>query len=87
MRAAQNVLKKSCIHPFVQDNQTRIYFGKNRFEPFLSHLSSQIGIFKARSAEMGPNLLNMGSKWAHSTCLCTPNNPNVSLENTLSIHL
>ena len=22
----------------------------------------------------------MGSKWAHSTCLCTPNNPKVSLE-------
>ena len=25
-------------------------------------------------------MLNMGSKWAHSTCLCTPNSPKVSLE-------
>ena len=28
----------------------------------------------------GPKLLNMGSKWAHFTCLCTPNSPKVSLE-------
>ena len=25
-------------------------------------------------------MLHMGSKWAHSTCLCTPNSPKVSLE-------
>ena len=24
-------------------------------------------------------LLNMGTKWAHSTCLCTPNSPKASL--------
>ena len=27
-----------------------------------------------------PKLLNMGSKCAHSTCLCTPNSPKVSFE-------
>ena len=25
-------------------------------------------------------MLHMGSEWAHSTCLCTPNSPTVSLE-------
>ena len=29
---------------------------------------------------MGPKLLNMGSKWAHSTTLCTPHSLKVSLE-------
>ena len=32
-------------------------------------------IFRALSALKGPKLLNMTSKWAHSTYLCTPNSP------------
>ena len=37
-------------------------------------------IFKTLSALRGPKLLNMGSKWDHSTCLCNPNSPKVCLE-------
>ena len=48
---------------------------------FLSHSWSQIGPFSRPFQPLeGPKLLNMGSKWAHSTCLCTPNSPKVSLE-------
>ena len=51
------------------------------FDPFLSHLWSQIGPFsRPCQPSKGPKLLNMGSKWAHSTCLCTPITPKVSLE-------
>ena len=57
-------------------------FSENHgFDPFLSHLWSQTRPFSRpfRPGE-GPKLLNMGSQWAHSTCLCTPNSPIISLE-------
>ena len=57
------------------------FLDNHGFDPFLSHLWSQIGPFSRPFRPLeGPKLLNMGSKWAHSTCLCTPNSPNVSLE-------
>ena len=82
MRAAQKGLKMSGIHPFGHHNWTRIIFGKPWFWTiFWSHLWSQIGPFSRPFQPLeGPKLLNMGSKWAHSTSLCTPNSPKVSLE-------
>ena len=63
------------------------YLENHGFDPFLSHLWSQIGPFSGHFVTVEwPNLLNMGSKWAHSTCLCNPNSPKVSLENTFLIH-
>ena len=54
---------------------------------FLSHLWSQSGPFSrpVQPCE-GPKLLKMGTKWTHSTCLCTPNSPKVSLEHHSLIH-
>ena len=43
-------------------------------------------IFRALSAlREGPKLLNMGSKWAQSTCLCSSNSPKESLEKHIFI--
>ena len=51
------------------------------FDVFLSHLCSQNNpLSRPFWPCEGPKLLNMGSKWAHFTCLCTPNSPKRSLK-------
>ena len=66
----------SCIHPFVHHNWTRIILENHGFDPVLSHLRSLIGPFsRPFRPRAGPKLLNVGSKWAHSTCLWTPFSP------------
>ena len=51
------------------------------FGPLFSHYLSPIGPFsRPFLPREGRKLLTMGSKWAHSTCLCTLNSPKESLE-------
>ena len=45
MRAAQKGLKMSCIHLFGHHNWTRIILENHGFDPFLSHLWSQLAHF------------------------------------------
>ena len=78
------VLSVLCCAVFIRlgaTNELESSLENHGFDPFLSHLWSQIGPFSRPFQPLeGPKLLNMGSKWAHSTCLCTPNSPKVSLE-------
>ena len=59
----QKGLKMSCIHPFGHHNRTRIIFGNHGFDPFLSHLWSQIGqVLKALLALRGAKIAGHGFK-------------------------
>ena len=49
------------------------FLGKHIFDPFLTHFWSQnIPFSRHFVTRECPKWLQMGSKWAHFTCLCTP---------------
>ena len=69
------------IHLCTTTRLGSFFLENHGFDAFLSHLCSQNNPLSRpfRPCE-GPKLLNMGSKWAHFTCLCTPNTPKRSLK-------
>ena len=67
---ACNGLKKGSFHLFVHPKWSRIIFKTHIFGPFLVPNSPFSRDFVTLE---GPQWLAMGSKWAHFTCLCTPN--------------
>ena len=74
-------LKKGSFHFFVHPKWSRITFGKTHFSPiFDPFFIAKQPIFKAFCDLEGPKWLAMGSKWAHFTCLGTPNGPGSFLE-------
>ena len=79
---ACNGLKMGSFHLFVHPKRCRIIFGKTNFsDPFLTHFWSQNNPFSRHFVTLeGPKWLAMGSKWAHFTCLCTPNGVGSFLE-------
>ena len=57
------------------------FLGKHIFDPFLTHFWSQNNPFSRHFVALeGPKWLAMGSKWAHFTCLGTPNDLGSILE-------
>ena len=66
-----NGLKKGSFHLFVHPKWSRIIFWK---QTFWTHFWSQNIRFSRHFVTLqGPKWLPMGSKWAHFTCLGTPN--------------
>ena len=60
----------------------KVSLEKHIFAPFLSDFWSQNSPFSRHFVTLeGPKWLAMGSKWAHFTCLGTPNGPISFLEN------
>ena len=54
---------------------------KHTFDPFLTHFLSQNNPFSRHFLTLeGPKCLVVGSKWAHFTCLGTPNGLGLFLE-------
>ena len=77
-KMACNGLKKGSFHLFRHTKWSQIMFGKTHFRPIFDPLfvPNQPN-FKTLE---GPKWLAMGSKWAHFTCLGTPNGPRSCLE-------
>ena len=62
-------------------NGPRSLLEKHIFDPFLIHFWLQNNPFSRHFVTLeGPNWLAVGSKWAHFTCLGTPNGPRSFLE-------
>ena len=67
-------LQKGSLHLFVHPKWSRIIFGKTHFLPILNHFWSQNSPFSRHFVTLEvQKWLVMGSKWAHFTCLGTPN--------------
>ena len=71
---ACNGLKMGLFHSFVHPKWSKIIFGRAHFQRIFHPFWSQREPFLVHfMAFEGPKWLAMGSKWAHFTCLGTPN--------------
>ena len=73
-KKACNALKKGSFHLIVHRKWPRIILENHILGPFLTHFWSQNNPFSRDFVILeGRKKLVMGSKWAHFTCLGTPN--------------
>ena len=69
-------LKKGLSHLLVPPNGLGSFLKNHIFHPFLTHFWLQNNPFSRYFVTLeGPKWLAMGLKWAHFTCLGTPNGP------------
>ena len=66
--------KRAHFSFFCTPNGLGSFLEKHIFDPLLTHFLSQNNPFSRHFVTLeGPKWLAMGSKWAHFTCLATPN--------------
>ena len=86
-KVAQHGLNMGSFQLFVHPKWSSIILGKKHFDPFLTHFWFQNNQFSRHFVILeGPKWLELGSKRAHFTYLCTPNGLGSFLEDTFLTH-